>query len=91
MNATDYGKRTKVTPPQIAEAYGCDVEKIHEWIRSGELRAINAATKLGQRPRYLVDLEDLKAFEDARAVTPPAPREPRRRKATTGQLVRHFR
>lgn len=48
------------------------------WIRRGELRAINAATRLGSRPRYLVDVDDLAAFESRRAVT-AATKSPRRR------------
>ncbi len=50
-------------------------------IRSGELPAINIATdRDGKRPRYLIDQRDIEAFENSRAVVPPAPRQKRRRR-----------
>ncbi len=39
--------RTKLTPPEVAKAWGISPEKVLAWIRSGELRAVNVATKLG--------------------------------------------
>ena len=60
----------KLTPPQLASRLGVGTEKVLSWIRSGELRAMNAATKPNGRPRYLIDIEDLRAFENRRAVTP---------------------
>ncbi len=62
--------RRKLTPPMIARTWGIDVKKVIAWITSGELRAINGATHPGQRPRFLVDVDDLKTFEAARAVRP---------------------
>lgn len=71
----------KLTPPQLAEQWGVSPDKIIGWIRSGELRAIDISTKRGSpRPRYLVDRRDIEAFELARAVIPPAPRQRRRRR-----------
>jgi hypothetical protein len=43
--------RKKITPPQLAAQWGVDVAKIITWIRSGELRAINAATDRNGRAR----------------------------------------
>jgi excisionase family DNA binding protein len=60
----------KLTPPQLARRLGVGTDKVLNWIRTGELRAINGATKPNGRPRYLVDIEDLEAFENRRAVTP---------------------
>ena len=62
----------KITPPQLADAWGISVDKIHSWILSGELQAINAATRSGGKPRYLIDVEDLADFERRRQVQPPA-------------------
>lgn len=72
--------KVKLTPPELAKLWGIDTHKILGWIRAGELRAIDASTKRGGRPRFLIDVADLAAFEAARTVQPPAPRIPRRRK-----------
>ncbi len=81
--------RTKLTPPAIASQWGIDVAKVLSWIRSGELRAIDASTKRGGRPRFLVDVSDLLIFEQSRAVSPPPPRVPRRRKQP-GNVIQFF-
>ena len=62
--------KTKFTPPEIARRWGIKPDKIIGWIRSGELAAMNAATKPGGRPRYLIDVRDVEAFELKRSVTP---------------------
>jgi hypothetical protein len=59
--------RRKFTPPQVAQLWGISTVKVISWIRSGELHAIDGATRRGQRPRYLVDASDLEAFERARS------------------------
>jgi hypothetical protein len=70
--------KVKLTPPEIAALWGVSVEKILAFIRSGELRAINAAFPgRNQRPRYLIDIADLADFERRRA-TAPAPKQPPR-------------
>lgn len=72
-------RKTKLTPPELAKLWGIDVQKVLHWIKSGELRAINAATDRSGRPRYLIDISDLAAFEASRAVQPPTPRIRRQR------------
>jgi hypothetical protein len=81
-------RKTKVSPPQLAAQWGVDVHKIIGWIRSGELRAVNLATRRDGRPRYAIDVADLAAFEAARAVTPPTPRIRRRR--TDPSVIQFF-
>jgi hypothetical protein len=71
--------RTKLSPPQLAARWGIDVQKVLHWIKAGELRAINVATRCDSRPRYAIDLADIALFEAARTVQPPAPRIHRRR------------
>lgn len=69
----------KLSPPQLAAEWGIDPEKIITWIRNGELRATNVATRIdGKRPRWLIDRDDIAAFEAARS-SKPTPK-PRRRK-----------
>lgn len=72
-------KREKLSPPQIARAWGVSPDKVLTWIRTGELRAIDASTRRSGRPRYLVDVGDLARFEAARAVM-PLPKTSRKRK-----------
>jgi len=78
------------TPPQIAEAYGVSPDKVLGWIRSGELQAINIATRAtGRRPRYVVRESDLRAFEDRRAAVAP-PKLPSRPHRPKLPQVRQF-
>lgn len=82
--------RQKVTPPQIAKAWGIKKEKVIAWIRSGELKAINVATNAnGARPRFLVDVEDLAAFELRRQVVPPS--KPVKRKKRPSGVIEFFK
>ena len=78
MGKTPCPERTKLTPPRLAKLWGVDPAKIHQWIRSGELRAIDVSSTRGGRPRYLIDVADVAAFEAGREVRPPSP-VPRRR------------
>ena len=68
-----------LSPPTIAKRLGVAPEKVHHWIRSGQLRAVNIATNLGGRARWAVHPDDLERFLAARQATPPAPRPQRRR------------
>jgi len=74
-------RRTKLTPPELGAKWGVAPDKILGWIRTGELRAMNAASREGGRPRFLIDVADVAAFETRRAVVPPvATRRPRRQR-----------
>lgn len=64
---------TKLTPPQLARRWGISPDKVLAWIRAGELRAIDACTKLGGRPRYLIDERDIAEFEGRRSSTRQEP------------------
>ena len=74
---TNRAKRTKRTPPQYAQQLGVSNGKVLDFIRSGELRAINIATSRDGRPRYVIDVADIEAFERGREIVPSA--EPTRR------------
>jgi hypothetical protein len=78
--------RQKITPPELARRWGIDSAKILTWIRSGELRAINASTRPCGRPRYLIDERDIEIFELRRAVGGP-PQTPRRRRAKQMDVI----
>ncbi len=72
----------KITPVQLAREYGCDAKTVREWIRTGQLRAIDAAVKPGGRPRFLIDRADVIAFENSRTVR-PSTRCPRKKRTPT--------
>lgn len=77
-----------LTPPQLAVRWGVKADKVLALINSGELKAMNLATNAkGERPRWKIRLEDVRAFEDARSNKPPVakPTGRRRREAATGK------
>lgn len=78
-------ERRKFSPPQVARMMGVSTAKVVNWIREGELAAINVGDGPKNRPRYLVDRTALERFEAGRAVVPVGPSTgrvaPRRRAA----------
>ncbi len=62
--------RRNLTPPKIASQYGVATSKVLDWIRSGELVALNLANRNCQRPRYSITPEALDQFERNRQVIP---------------------
>jgi len=87
--SSDRASRTKLSPPALAAKWGVSPEKVIAWIRSGELRAIDAATTRGGRPRYLIDVDDISDFEQRREVQPP-PRPAKRRRSTIPEGETYF-
>ena len=78
----------RFSPPRAARRYGVAHEKILAWIKSGELRAINVATRPTGRPRYLIDEADLLAFEAKRSNSPtPAKKRRSRKQSEVPQYV----
>jgi hypothetical protein len=75
--------RQKVSPPVLAERWGLACEKIVAFIRSGELRAINVASRGSTRPRSLIDEKDIRAFKQQRRVATSKRRH--------GDAIREFR
>ena len=71
---------TKITPPKLAKMWGVGVGKVLSWVKTGELAAIDVATRRGSRPRYLISWEAIAAFEASRAVSPASASSPRRRR-----------
>lgn len=74
-------ERRKLTVPQLARQWGVAPQKIIAWIRCGELRAVNLASTDSQRPRWAIDLADIKIFERGREATPAVPRVRHKRAA----------
>ncbi len=68
----------KFTARQLAKSWGVSPNKVCAWIETGELPAINGATRADtSRPRYLIDRADIAEFERRRAVRPSKPMEVR--------------
>lgn len=55
-----------LTPPAIAARYGVHPKRVRQWIRTGDLRALNLATDGDGPPRFAILPEDLAAFERSR-------------------------
>ena len=70
------------TPNDIANRFGVKATKIIAWINSGELLAINAATRMGGKPRWKISPTSLANFEASRASKPTAIAIPARQRKT---------
>ena len=72
----------RLSPRQVAERLGSNVDTVLCWIRSGELVAANLARKPTGRPRFKIREEDLNDFLSRRstAKTAPPTKRPSRRK-----------
>jgi excisionase family DNA binding protein len=75
------------TTADIARRYRVSEDKVRRWITSGELRAINTSSTRCGRPRYVVSVDALAAFEAGRSAAPP-PKPKRRRRQ--GALVDYY-
>jgi hypothetical protein len=69
------------TPNELARVLRVSPDRVRAWIQSGQLGAVNTASALCGRPRYVVLPHHLAEFERRRAAAPP-PKPPRRRTRT---------
>lgn len=76
-----------VTPNRLADRWGISVRKIHEWIGSGELVALNVARDLKGKPQWIITAEAIANFEAKRS-SKPSPKPPVRRRQPT--RIKHF-
>lgn len=71
-------------PRELATRWGVCVDKVLNFIRSGELQAFNVASKTSKRPRYRISISEVERFEqETRAAASPVqtrPEAPRRRR-----------
>jgi hypothetical protein len=67
-----------LTTADVARRYRIGEDKVRALIQAGELRAINTASALCGKPRWVVTPEALADFEKRRAGG-PTPKAPRRR------------
>ncbi len=79
-----------LAPNEIATRFGVKPAKVIAWIQSGELKAFDAATKRGGKPRYKISLAALELFEASRSIVPPVATAPRRRHKPVIGMTDHF-
>jgi transposase len=63
----DLGDARGLTVPELAARYRVSPATVRAWIRAGELAAIDTASALCSRPRWVVMPEAIAAFEQRRA------------------------
>ena len=69
----------------LAARFGVTTATVANWIKSGELRAVNVGRAPGKKkPRWRVTQGALDAFEAARTTTAAPPRVRRKRRADVG-------
>lgn len=69
-----------LTPPEIAARLGVKADRVVNWIRTGQLRAVDVGDKT--RPRWRINPADLEAFELARSNLAKLPQSQPRRPRT---------
>ena len=62
--------KQNLTPPEMARRYGVATAKVIDWIRAGELVALNLARAGCTRPRYSITPQAIEQFEELRRVVP---------------------
>jgi excisionase family DNA binding protein len=70
-----------LTVADVAKRYRVSKDKIRTWIKSGHLPAINTASALCGRPRFVVTPDALAAFERGRTAGKPKKQARRRKRA----------
>ena len=75
-----------LTVRDVARRYRVGEDKVRGWISRGELAAINTASALCGKPRWVILPDALAAFERRRAGGPKVQPKPRRRLRTSGMV-----
>jgi hypothetical protein len=73
-----------LTVRDVARRYRVNPDKVRGWIKRGELRAVNTASAMCRKPRFVVPPDALPEFEQRRAGTLP-PKPTRRRKTAASR------
>jgi hypothetical protein len=72
-------KRQGFSVADLCRRWKVGPDKIHRFIRRGELLAVNVATNLSARPQWRITREAVEQFERRRS-SAPTPKPPRRRR-----------
>jgi hypothetical protein len=76
------------SPGQLAKNFGITVDKVLNWIRNGQIDAIDVSTDRSGRPRYRIDVESIAKFKAARNPRPPP--KPTRRNKQSEEVLEFF-
>lgn len=79
-----------IAPNELATAWGIKPEKVLDWIRRGELKAIDVSSRESRKPRYRIEPAALAEFKSKRLPTPPSPNTRRRKKAGMSNVKEFF-
>jgi excisionase family DNA binding protein len=79
-----------LTISEVAERYSVDPHSVLDWVRSGELRAVNVGRSPGRKkPRWRIPLAAVEQFELIRSFSPTPPRT-RRRKRQPSEIIQYY-
>jgi hypothetical protein len=70
---------TGFTVADLCRRWRVGPDKIHAFLRKGELIGVNVASTLSGRPQWRITAESVEQFERRRSSAPP-PKPPRRRR-----------
>lgn len=79
-----------VTPPELASRWGISPDKVLNWIRNGELEAINVASSPSLRPSYRITEAAIEAFSTRRQPITQTPIVSRRRRKPNADVIEFF-
>jgi excisionase family DNA binding protein len=82
--------RRNLSVSQVAARLYVGDDKIRDWIKNGEMEALNVASRLGKRPRWRISEEALVAFERKRSSTASVTAPPTRRQKAKDEGVEEY-
>lgn len=74
----------------VQKLFGVGEGTVLQWIRNGEMRALDVSRQRGGRPHWRVTEESIEAFELARESSPP-PVVGRQRKQRSDRVVEFYK
>lgn len=77
--------------PAVAKLLNVDRNRVIQYIRRGELRAVDVSLHRAVRPRWRISRKDLEAFLSCRSSTPQPEMKRRRKKKTDNNIIEFYR
>ncbi len=78
-------------PSEVADLLGIDRSKVVQFIKRGELRAIDISLTRSTRPRWRISRNDLESFLARRATSPPPKSRPKLRVRKTDDVIQFYK